>query len=360
MGNKRNRTAVTVARLVYLIISILSGGISVYLLTKGNLRYIWVGIALGLLIGLFFIYIESLSKKFSIKGFSTATCGLAIGFFCAWVLQSANFPSIFIAFFVLNDIGFESLELEPDVIKMVFDFILFSSLGFIGAVLALRTNQDDFSMIIPFIRFRQENQKFRPIVCGLDAFLDGRLIKFINSGFVSNNVIIPPYTIDLLRKLSESPEELERQRGRRGIETIERLTEMKSVNVALHTFDTNKRSDDPMEDIILTCKQLNARLFTCDSKLAQVAMIRDISVLNLKDLEDATHPIILIGEEIKIALVKEGKEDHQAVGFSHDGTMIVVNNARELIGQSKSVKTISSIDTVSGRMFFAELAETLH
>lgn len=360
MENKRNRTAVTVARLIYLIISILSGGISVYLLTQGDLGYIWVGIAIGLVIGLFFIYIESLSKTFSIRGFSTATVGLAIGFFCAWVLQAANFPSIFIEFFVLNDLSFENVKLDPDVIRMVFNFILFSSLGFIGAVLALRTNQDDFSMIIPFIRFRQENQKFRPIVCGLDAFLDGRLIKFIDSGFVSNNVIIPPYTIDQLRKISESSIELERQRGRRGIETIEKLTEMESVNVALHTFDTDKKSGDIIEDIILTCKQLNARLFTCDSKLAQVAAIRDISVLNLSNLEEAAYPIILIGEVVKVALVKEGKEEHQAIGFLHDGTMIVVNDAKDLIGQSKSVKTISSIDTISGKMFFAELEETMH
>ena len=359
MRPQTNRTAVTVARLIYLIISILSGGVSVFLLTNGELEHIWIGIAIGFILGLFFIYVESLSKQFSIRGFSTATFGLAIGFFCAWVLQAANFPSIFIEFFILNDFGLKNIQLEPDIIKMVFHFILFSSLGFIGSVLALRTNQDDFSMVIPFIRFRQENQKSRPVVCGLDAFLDGRLVKFVNSGFVSNNIIIPPYTIDELRKLSESTEPLEKHRGLKGLETIEKLTAMESVNIALHNFDIDKQSGDIMENIILTAQQLNARLLTCDPKLAQVAAIRGVSVLNLQRLEEAAQPIILIGQVIALALVKEGKEDHQAVAYLYDGTMIVVNDAQSLIGQIRSVKILSSIDTSSGSMFFAELAETV-
>lgn len=257
--------------------------------------------------------------------------------------------------FAVKELEVNGKNIDTSSINLGFNFILFSSLGYLGTVLALRTNQDDFSVVIPFIRFRQENLRARPVVCSIDVFIDGRLPKLIESGFVSRNLILPPSIITQLQALSESSNSTKSLQGKRGIEVLNSLKSNNFVNISTHQFDSTRISEDLFSESILTCKQSNARLLTSNEKLAQLAQIEDVKVLNIKTLTQATQPEIVIGQTLDLVLIKEGKETHQAVGYLTDGSMIVVNQAVKLIGTSQSVTVASSINTSAGTMVFAEL-----
>lgn len=358
MHYRSNRKAVAVARLLYLIVSIFTGIIISFLFSEGDSNLIWLGVIIGVLIGVFFIFVESLSKQFSIRGFSTATFGLAIGLCCAWLLQTVNLPFIFLVL-IKNIESSTPFSTDPDIVTLAFNTVLFSALGYIGTVLALRTNQDDFAIVIPFIRFRQDGITDKSVVCCIDALIDARIIKLVELGFISKNLILPPNTLEELILLTTSADEVEKLQGERGLQTINKLKSITDVKVTSHSFEMKGSGMDSMERATLTSKQLNASLVTANTPLAKMAIAQDVSVLNLAELERASSPEIQIGQDIKLTFVKVGKEKHQAVGYSYDGSMIVVNDAAKLIGTAKKVTITSQINTSAGTMNFAEIAQEI-
>ena len=351
------KKSVMVARLIYLTFSILMGVIFAYLLDDGKGKYAWLGLILGVSVGSFFIYVESLSKQFSIRGFSTATFGLCIGLFCAWLLQTVRVPEIFVQALALHKLPVNGEAMDVGVIILGFNFILFSSLGYLGTVLALRTNQDDFSIVIPFIRFQQQDIKGRPIVCSTDILIDGRLPKLIQSTFINSHIILPPFVMDQLQLLANAPSSIKSSQGQRGLATLNLLRNDSTVSITSHKFDTSKKGDSHDTQTILTCRQLDCRLLTCDENLSQLAKIQDIKVLDLKDLTEAMRHEVYVGQRLQLTLTKPGKEDHQTIGFLPDGTMIVVNNSDHLLGSSQYVTVISTLPTSAGVMVFSELDE---
>lgn len=352
MQNKSSRKAVTVARLLYFIVSLMTGVVLSYI-ANGNADYTWVGLITGALIGALFIYVEKLTKEFTVRGFSTATFGLCIGLFCAWLLRSVNLPQLFINALILQDNEISASVL--DSITLGFNLILFSALGYLGTVLALRTNQDEFAFVIPFIRFRQENIKGRPIVCSMDILIDGRLIDLIKAGFINKHVILPHFIVDELQALSHSPSPTKKLQAQRGLDTLGKLRQTNGMNVTLYNFDTDLKDETHEHQTILTCQQTNSRLLTSDENLTQVAQLEDVTVLNLKSLSEAMKPQVEVGQSMELAIVRTGKEEHQGVGYLPDGTMIVVNNAVKLIGSNQHITVISTIHTSAGLMVFAEL-----
>lgn len=350
-----SRRAITLARLIYFIISLLSGIVLAYIVSEGKNEYAWIGLIAGALIGSFFILVESLSEKFSIRGFSTATFGLCIGLFCAWLLSSVKLPELFVGAFLT---GGENDTINLYAIVQGINIILYSALGYIGVTLALRTNQDDFAFVIPFIRFRQEHNKGRPVVCSLDVLFDGRLPGLIESGFVNRRIIIPSFFIHELNELNSSDQLSNTLKGQRGLKTLEKLQNNPTVEINIHALDSTQYEHENQDDLtLITCKQLHSRLLTTNSQLSQLAKLQNIHVLDLKVLIAAMKPKVEVGQQFALNIARAGKEDHQGVGFLLDGTMIVVNNASNLIGTSQDITVISSIQTSAGLMIFAELTK---
>jgi len=351
-----HRRAVHVARLLYLIICIIIGLLVALLIDDGEGNFVFLGVIIGLLVGGFFILVESLAKDFSVRGFSTATFGLCIGLFCAWLLQTVNLPGFIgnvISFF---DIKIGDKKLDLTALAQGFNFFMFSSLAYVGVVLALRTNQDDFAIVIPFIRFRQESQKARPLVCSVDILVDGRVTNLIESGFLSSHLIFPPFVVEELQALANSPTDVKNLQGKRGLDTMQKLKDNPNISISTHKFEVSHAAEAHDAQTILTCQQIDSRLLTCDENLAQVATVQGINVLNLKNLSQAMKPKIEVGQRLHIAITKTGKEDHQGVGYLPDGTMIVINEGGKLVGTSKDVIVVSSIQTSAGLMVFTEIS----
>jgi len=222
-------------------------------------------------------------------------------------------------------------------------------------MLAMRSGRDEFSLIIPYVRFARETMQHEPLLLDTNVIIDGRIADLCRAGFLSRSLIVPRFILGELQTLADAHDPVKRERGRRGLEILNDLQRARDIELTIH-----QTSDDDVElavdaRLVRTAKVLKARLLTNDHALSQVARLQQIPVLNLADLARALRPSVMTGDELDLNLVKEGRESHQAVGYLPDGTMIVVNHARPHVGKMMKVVISSALQTSGGRLIFAEL-----
>ncbi|MGI8603450.1 MAG: PIN/TRAM domain-containing protein [Verrucomicrobiales bacterium] len=306
----------------------------------------WVGGLWGALFGLFMAGLDILLLRFTIGVFSSATFGLMIGVFCAWLLTQVNLPDL---------PGLQDLDdSERSRNRNVYELILYISLGFLGITLALRSHREEFAFVIPYVRFRQEGIEEQRLLVDTNILIDGRLPAICETGFLNGAMIVPRFVLDELHLLADAPDPIKRERGKRGLECLEHLRANPALDVKIH--EEHQPQDRPVDfKLVEVAKALGARLLTNDANLGRVANLQNVPVLNLNNLAKAMRPTILPGDEVDLTLIKEGKDPHQAVGYLSDGTMIVVNHAIDQIGSTLPVVVSSSLQTSAGRLVFAEL-----
>ena len=345
MKSVSGSTAVNIARLIFLLVCEVAGvGVA---FASGSIQ-IWVGILGGLVVAGFFIYVETLMKGFTLRGFSTATFGLLVGLFCAWLLKQVHLDTLLITLFDLSEEGADAMSLGVNA-------GLFGCLGFLGAVLALRSGRDEFAFIIPYVRFRQDAASGQPLLLDADVIMDGRVPRVLASGFLTGRLIVPSFVLEELQFLASSPVSAKRQRGQRGLDCLEEMQANKNINITIHEAPPEPSAESMDQRLIQVGRMLGARLLTTEEKLSKVARLQNAEVLNINDLSDALKPAVVVGEKIHLALVRAGKDEHQAVGYLPDGTMIVVNNAISKVNTTQDVLVISTLQTAGGLMVFAEI-----
>lgn len=348
--------SVNIARLTYQIVCA-SAGAAIALSTKGTVLEVQMstGIWSGLGVATVFIWMETLMKGFTLRGFSTATFGLAVGLLCAWLLTRVEVSRLLELAFRDRIESKENSDVIISALRLAFDVALFASLGFLGVVLSLRGNRDDFAFIIPYVRFRQDASSGQPVVLDLDAVIDGRVMSILRSGFLHGRLIIPRFVLDELQVMTHSNLNGNRQRGQRGLDCLARMQKAADMQITIHDTQSEDEAGTLNARIIETTRMLGARLLTLDENLAKVAKLQGLDVLNIHELDEAMKPAMTVGQRTRIALVRTGKEEHQAVGYLPDGTMIVVNHAVAKIGTTVEVLVVSTLQTSSGLMVFAEL-----
>ena len=354
-----NTPSVNIARLVYLLVC-QGAGVAIALSTKGTPIEISVptGLLIGLAIGFAFIGIERLIKGFTLRGFSTATFGLGVGLFCAWLLTRVEISNLLELAFRDRVESTEDGEALVNSLRLALDVALFASLGFLGTVLALRGNREDFAFIIPYVRFREDSSSGQPIVLDAETVMDGRILGLIESGFISGRLIVANYILEEIQTLANEAENGIRQRAQRGLDNLERMQSSPETQISIHEAQSASGAEGLHARLIETSRFFGARLLTLDESLTKVAKLQGVSVLNLNELDLALRPPIAVGERLRVALVRPGKEEHQAVGYLPDGTMIVVNQSADHIGQSVDVVVVTTLQTASGTMVFAEVQNT--
>jgi uncharacterized protein YacL len=160
--------------------------------------------------------------------------------------------------------------------------------------------------------------------------------------------------------MTSSPSATQRQRGQRGVEVLDQMHADPATQLVIHESGKTTQEAPYHTRMIEVARLLDARLLTTDETLAKVARLQGVMVLNLQELTEALKPNIIVGEKIRLALVRPGKDEHQAVGYLTDGTMIVVNHAAELMGTTQNIYVISKLQTSNGLMVFAELDRSEH
>lgn len=337
--------SINIARLVYLLICEFTGAAMANHIAGSD--KIWIGVLAGLVLAMFFILVESLTKKFTLRGFSNATVGLLIGVFCAWLLSRGLVKLI--------EATLQDKLDQIESITLVLNASLYASLGFLGSVLALRSGRDDFSLLIPYIRFQQESSPGRPVLLDINALTDSRLYPILKTGFLDGNLVVPRFVFEDLHIMANSNTSSKQARGQRGLETLERIQSSGQNQVTVQDTETDEESDSADARLMFICRLLGAKLLTSDEALAKSARLQGLKTLNMNDLTHALKPKIAVGERIRLPLVRAGKDEHQAVGYLPDGSMIVVNNAANKLNTTQDVTVISTLETDAGTMVFAEL-----
>jgi len=295
------------------------------------------GVVIGVVFGLLIVLVDRLLKGFSLRAFSSATFGLLLGLFFANLVMAS-----------------QVLRYQPETVQWAARLIIYCTFGYLGMMLAMRSNRDEFSLIIPYVRFARETTQHEPLVIDTNIIIDGRIADLCATGFLSRALIVPRFVLGELQTLADSRDPTKRERGRRGLDILNQLQQSREMELTIHetTGDVDLETD---ARLVRIAKVLQARLLTNDAALGQVARLQQVQALNLSDLVRALRPVVVAGDELELSLIKEGREPHQAVGFLPDGTMIVVNHARPFLGSTKTVVVSSALQTGAGRLIFAEL-----
>ncbi len=295
------------------------------------------GISAGLAFGLLVVLADRLLKGITLRIFSSATFGLFVGFIFARLLLASN---------ILRDLHEDAAWLSS--------LAMYATFAYLGMMLAIRSNRDEFSLIIPYVRFRRATMQDDPVIVDSNIIIDGRLPELCATGFVAKALIVPRFVLDEVQRLADSSDPQKRDRGHLALRNLEAMQRNPALTVTIHDGPVDQ--DTAVDTrLIHTALVLNAPLLTNDGNLSAIARLQGVSVLNLHDLARALRPVVEPGRPLDITLVKEGRDPHQAVGYLSDGTMIVVNHARAHIGQTVSVVITTTLQTSAGRLFFAEL-----
>ena len=293
----------------------------------------------GIAFGLSVVLADSLLKGFSLRMFSSATFGLFLGFIASWLLLASGL-----------------LNRTPADAQWLISLVVYATLGYIGMMLAMRSNRDEFALVIPYMRFREQSANDAPVLVDSNIIIDGRLPDIIATGFVPHSLIVPRFILDELQMLADSHDSSKREKGRLALTRLQEMQRNSALSVTIHDAVLDPFSAVDAK-LVQLAKMTNARIVTNDGNLCSIARLQGIVALNLNDLSKALRPPVSTGDEVAITLTKEGREPHQAVGYLTDGTMIVVNHSRSFVGKNVRVSISSVLQTSAGRLFFAELKQ---
>ena len=190
-------------------------------------------------------------------------------------------------------------------------------------------------------------------VVDTSSIVDGRIVKIVECGFLEGPLLVPRFVLRELQTISDSVDPLKRMRGRRGFDVLSRLQELAAVEISERDF-SDMAPGNVDARLVRLAQEMSAKIITNDYNLNRMAHVEGIEALNVNELADAVKPVVLPGEELHVAVIREGKEMHQGVGYLDDGTMIVVEQGRRLIGEETDVVVTSVLQTVAGRMIFAK------
>lgn len=308
----------------------------------GGIGSAWAlaGVAIGVGISLFIILIEAGLGRLSLRGLSAAVFGLILALIISRFLTGA-------------------IDLIPDispVLSSSLKLVIVLILGYFGMIFAMR-GRDEFNLIVPYVKFERQDQKDDVLILDTSVIIDGRILDICQTKFLEGRLIIPEFVLKELQQVADSQDSLKRNRGRRGLDILNKLKKMQNVGVKIHEEDfPGVTAVD--EKLIKLAKLLGGKVLTNDFNLNKVAELQGITILNINELAQALRPIMLPGENMDIRLLKDGKEPNQAVAYLDDGTMVVVDNARQNMGQLVSVTVTSVLQTAAGRMIFAKLGES--
>ncbi len=218
------------------------------------------------------------------------------------------------------------------------------------AVSIVLTTKDDFRLVIPYVEFAKHVRGVRPLLLDTSVLIDGRIDAMGVSGVDDAPLVVPQFVVDELQTLSDSADKLKRARGRRGLTLVGKLQANPSIIISIDTADMPRRTVDQM--LVQMAAEQNLRILTTDYNLNKVAQIRGVTVINLNDVANALKSQAIPGETLVIEVVKRGEAAGQGVGYMPDGTMVVIEDAAERIGQNVTLIVTNSLTTTAGRMIF--------
>ncbi|UCG79500.1 MAG: TRAM domain-containing protein [Nitrospirota bacterium] len=241
------------------------------------------------------------------------------------------------------------------VFPNIYDSILYISYAVFGySGLLIGINRGRSLSIDAFIRTLKghgEDENYK--ILDTSVIIDGRIADVCETGFLDGVFIIPQFILQELQHIADSSDSMRRAKGRRGLDILHRIQKMSGISVKIVEEDFPKIKEVDAK-LVALAKYMNAKIVTNDFNLNKVAGLQGVSVLNINELANALKPVVLPGEVLNVFVLKEGKEQNQGVAYLDDGTMVVIENGRKLIGKHVGAEVTSVLQTTAGRMIFAK------
>ena len=288
--------------------------------------------------------IDIFTPKKSLAALAGVFFGLLVGIFISWALAPV--------LDMVNDIY--NIHLSNTALAAI-KWIMGICICYLIISIVMRT-KDDVRFVIPYVEFAKQTKGVRPLVLDTSAIIDGRIADLYRSKLLDAPVIVPRFVLSELQLIADSPDRLKRNRGRRGLDI---LKEMQMASIAdVEIDDTVIPEVDGVKGVdqklVLFTKNCNGRLATTDYNLSKVAQVREVDVLNINDLANSLKAVALPGETMEVRIIKPGEEAEQGIGYLDDGTMVVVEGARNKIGKDLAISITSSLQTSAGKMIFGK------
>lgn len=246
-------------------------------------------------------------------------------------------------------------------LQLLLDVLVYVFCGFLGVIITTRKLSDLFATAFakakstPTATRRHRSGDAMAKILDTSVIIDGRIMDIMKTGFIEGNIVIPEFVLLELQHIADSHDALKRQRGRRGLDILNKIQAEYGIEI-YNTSQEKALEEIPEVDVKLLklAQIIGGKVVTNDFNLNKVAAIKGVEVLNINELANTLKPVVLPGEEMSVFLVKEGKEQNQAVAFLDDGTMIVVEDGRRFIGSNVNTIVTSVLQTAAGRMIFAK------
>jgi uncharacterized protein YacL len=287
------------------------------------------------------IYTDALVRRKRIDVITAVYFGMIIGLFLTYVFQLALTPLLP-----------QSRELADlaDWIRLAMATVVCYT-----CISVLLQTKDDFRFIIPYVEFQRKAKGNTPLVLDTSVIIDGRIADVVETRVLESQLVMPQFVIAELQAIADSSDKLRRNRGRRGLDVLNRLRSDKQIDMVIFDRDLPEFEGQAVDQkLVLLAKHLDGKVVTNDFNLNKVAKVQNVGVVNLNELANALKPIFLPGEEVTVRVMKPGEETHQGVGYLEDGTMVVIENGRAHIGEQVTAQVTSVLQTNAGRMVFAK------
>lgn len=247
-------------------------------------------------------------------------------------------------------------DLQDREIVELIKVLLGASAVFLCVTFVLQT-KDDFRFVIPYVEFSKETKGSRPMLLDTSVIIDGRIADIAETRILESTAIVARFVLAELQAIADSDDKLKRNRGRRGLDILNRLQGSDDMDIQILevTVPSVVSAADVDAKLVALAEHLGGRIVTNDYNLNKVAQLKGVDVININDLANALKPIVLPGEMLKVKIIKPGEEAGQGIGYMDDGTMIVAEQGREHIGREVTITVTSILQTSAGRMIFGRL-----
>jgi uncharacterized protein YacL len=333
--------ALVILRAIFVAVA---AGIAVLIFKSAAMREApqWVpwGVLAGMLaLPLAVMGVDALIRRKNLTTITAVYFGLLVGVLLTYIAMLALTPVL-------------PLKAEHVVWKWL-PLILGSVLCYTCTSLLLQT-RDDFRFLIPFVEFARDVRGLRPNVLDAAGIVDGRIADLAEAGIFESRFVVPSFVLDELQAAAESGEKQRRTRGRRGLDVLARLRANTAVDIdVLGPGDADDEAATLESRVVSMAERLGGRIVSTDANLVKLAAVRSVPAINLNDVAVALRPTYVPGDALTVRLVKRGEEADQGVGYLDDGTMVVVENGRDQIGNAVHVAVTSTLQTTAGRLVFA-------
>ena len=229
------------------------------------------------------------------------------------------------------------------------------------AVSILLQTKDDFRFIIPYVEFSKQTKGPKPLVLDTSVIIDGRIADICETGIIDSKMIVPRFVLQELQGIADSSDKIKRNRGRRGLDILKRMQNNTKVELQMHEANIAQLRDVHKVDerLVVLAKVLNGRVVTNDFNLNKIAQLQGVEVINLNELANSLKLVALPGENLTVRVVKPGDQIGQGVGYLDDGTMVVIEQGKNYIGQEVILAVTSVLQTPAGRMIFGRVEAEL-